>query len=54
MLDHTVTYAGIREALDALAPYKMAVLTNKPVRFSQAILRWARHRPSLPVCVWWK
>jgi phosphoglycolate phosphatase len=38
MLDNTVTYPGVREALDALAPYKMAVLTNKPVRFSQAIL----------------
>jgi phosphoglycolate phosphatase len=38
MLDHTVTYPGVREALDALASYKMAVLTNKPVRFSQAIL----------------
>jgi phosphoglycolate phosphatase len=38
MLDHTVTYPGVREALDALAPYKMAVLTNKPVRFSEAIL----------------
>jgi phosphoglycolate phosphatase len=38
MLDNTVTYPGVREALEALAPYKMAVLTNKPVRFSQAIL----------------
>jgi phosphoglycolate phosphatase len=38
MLDNTVTYPGVREALDALASYKMAVLTNKPVRFSQAIL----------------
>jgi phosphoglycolate phosphatase len=38
MLDNTVTYPGVREALDALAPCKMAVLTNKPVRFSQAIL----------------
>ena len=38
MLDHTVAYSGVREALDALAPYKMAVLTNKPVRFSEAIL----------------
>jgi phosphoglycolate phosphatase len=38
MLDHTVTYPGVLEALDALSSYKMAVLTNKPVRFSQAIL----------------
>ena len=56
MLDHTVTYAGVREALAALedwqspaspqsvvpgkpsVPRKMAVLTNKPVNFSRAIL----------------
>lgn len=38
MLDHTLPYPGVREALDQLAGYRMAVLTNKPVRFSQAIL----------------
>lgn len=38
MLDHTVTYPGVREALDALAGRRLAVLTNKPVKFSQAIL----------------
>lgn len=38
MLDHTVTYPGVREALEALAGRKLAVLTNKPVRFSQSIL----------------
>src|SRR5579863_7316816 len=38
MLDHTVTYPGVREALAALDGVAMAVLTNKPVRFSQRIL----------------
>ncbi|MGB6471054.1 MAG: HAD-IA family hydrolase [Candidatus Acidiferrales bacterium] len=38
MLDHTVAYLGVREALDSLARHSMAVLTNKPVNFSRAIL----------------
>jgi phosphoglycolate phosphatase len=38
MLDNTVTYPGVREALDLLQKYPMAVLTNKPVRFSERIL----------------
>lgn len=38
MLDNTVPYPGVREALDALAGRSLAVLTNKPVKFSQAIL----------------
>lgn len=38
MLDHTVTYPGVREALEEVADRKLAVLTNKPVKFSQAIL----------------
>jgi phosphoglycolate phosphatase len=38
MLDNTVTYPGVREALELLRDNRMAVLTNKPVRFSQAIL----------------
>ena len=40
MLDHTRLYPGVREALDKLrdAGVKMSVLTNKPVRISQAIL----------------
>lgn len=38
MLDHTLPYPGVPEALDLLDGYRMAVLTNKPVRFSQAIL----------------
>ena len=38
MLDNTVTYPGVREGLDELRGKAMAVLTNKPVRFSQEIL----------------
>lgn len=38
MLDNTVTYPGVREGLEMLAGRPMAVLTNKPVRFSQEIL----------------
>jgi phosphoglycolate phosphatase len=40
MLEHTVLYPGVREVLDGLhkAGMNMAVLTNKPVRFSQAII----------------
>ncbi len=38
MLDHTVPYPGVRECLDALRGHAMAVLTNKPVKFSQAII----------------
>ncbi len=38
MLDHTVPYPGVRECLDALRGHSLAVLTNKPVKFSQAIL----------------
>ncbi len=38
MLDNTAPYPGVREGLEQLAGYPMAVLTNKPVRFSRAIL----------------
>jgi phosphoglycolate phosphatase len=40
MLDHTGLYPGVRRGLDLLreAGVKLAVLTNKPVRFSQGIL----------------
>jgi phosphoglycolate phosphatase len=40
MLDNTVLYPGVRDVLDRFhdAGIKMAVLTNKPVRFSQAII----------------
>ena len=39
-LDYTVLYPGVREALDRLrtAGFPMAVLTNKPVRISVAIV----------------
>jgi phosphoglycolate phosphatase len=39
MLDNTVTYPGVREGLAALEDLPMAVLTNKPVRFSEEIVR---------------
>jgi phosphoglycolate phosphatase len=40
MLDNTRLYPGVREALDRLVEggAKMAVLTNKPVRFSRALV----------------
>ena len=38
MLDNTVTHPGVREGLAALEGMSMAVLTNKPVRFSRMIL----------------
>lgn len=40
MLDNTYLYPGVREALDSLhaAGNRLAVLTNKPVRFSQALV----------------
>ena len=46
MLDNTVPYPGVREALDSLGPKPMAVLTNKPVVFSRRMLQGlglARH-----------
>ena len=41
MLDYTVAYPGVREALERLsaAGIAMAVLTNKPVRFSREIVK---------------
>jgi phosphoglycolate phosphatase len=39
MLDNTVAYPGVREGLEMLKHRAMAVLTNKPVKFSEAILR---------------
>jgi phosphoglycolate phosphatase len=38
MLDNTVPYPGVCEALDALAGRNKAVLTNKPEGFSRALL----------------
>ncbi len=41
MLDNTTLYPGVREALDRMveAGLALAVLTNKPVRFSRDLLR---------------
>jgi phosphoglycolate phosphatase len=38
MLDQTRLYPGVRETLDRLRDCKLAVLTNKPVHFSCAML----------------
>ncbi len=38
MLDNTIAYPGVREGLEMLMDRPLAVLTNKPVKFSQAIL----------------
>jgi phosphoglycolate phosphatase len=38
MLDNTVVYPGVCEGLEMLKYWSLAVLTNKPVKFSQAIL----------------
>lgn len=38
MLDNTLPYPGVRECLEALRGRALAVLTNKPVKFSQAII----------------
>ena len=38
MLDNTVAYPGVREGLELLKNNPLAVLTNKPVNFSRAIL----------------
>ena len=38
LLDHTVAYNGVREALEELKHRKLAVLSNKPAGFSRAIL----------------
>jgi len=38
MLDNTVPYPGVRDGLALLQKHPMAVLTNKPVRFSTWIL----------------
>jgi len=47
LLDHTVLYPGVREALDAFhgQSVAMAVLTNKPIRFSEAIVDGLGLRP---------
>lgn len=46
MLDHTVPYRGVTEALEDLRGRTLAVLTNKPVAFSRHLLEGlglARH-----------
>jgi phosphoglycolate phosphatase len=42
LLDNTTLYPGVAEALDALQPLKLAVLTNKPLRPTEAILQGLR------------
>ena len=39
LLDNTTLYPGVAEALDALRPLKLAVLTNKPLRPTESILQ---------------
>jgi phosphoglycolate phosphatase len=39
LLDNTTLYAGVAEALEALRPLELAVLTNKPVSPTLAILQ---------------
>ncbi|MSO22169.1 MAG: HAD family hydrolase [Acidobacteria bacterium] len=39
LLDNTTLYPGVAEALDELHPLQLAVLTNKPLRPTQAILQ---------------
>lgn len=38
MLDNTVLYPGVLDCLASVEKYSLAVLTNKPVRFSVAII----------------
>ncbi len=38
LLDNTVAYPGVREALEELEDRKLAILTNKPARFSRTIV----------------
>jgi phosphoglycolate phosphatase len=38
LLDNTIAYPGVREALEDLGNRKLAILTNKPTRFSRKII----------------
>jgi len=38
LLDNTIAYPGVREALEGLGNRKLAILTNKPTRFSREII----------------
>lgn len=42
LLDNTTLYPGVSEALDELGHLKLAVLTNKPLKPTQAILQGLR------------
>ncbi len=48
LLDNTVLYPGVRETIEALSSLKLAVLTNKPVRPSEAIVEGLGLRGKLP------
>ena len=54
LLDNTVAYPGVRaDRLKGGKGGAMAVLTNKPVRFSEEILELAwDFRGLFPVCLW--
>jgi phosphoglycolate phosphatase len=38
LLDNTIAYPGVREALEGLGNRKLAILTNKPTRLSRGII----------------
>jgi len=38
LLDNTIAYPGVRQALEGIGDRKMAILTNKPTRFSREII----------------
>jgi phosphoglycolate phosphatase len=38
LLDNTIAYPGVREALEGLGNRKLAILTNKPTSFSREII----------------
>ncbi len=49
LLDHSVLYPGIREALSQLKDRRMAVVTNKPTAFAERILAGLDVRQLFPV-----
>lgn len=50
-LDHTYAYDGVRETLEHFRAKKMAVVTNKPARISERILRGLKLFEFVPVVV---
>jgi phosphoglycolate phosphatase len=38
MLDQSALYPGVNETLERLGDFQLAVLTNKPIRFSRTML----------------